>query len=183
MDSDQDRAIAGVTAFWRAAGPRRWFLKDHGFDQIFRHAFLERHLAAAKGELNGWLTSSEGALALMLLLDQFPRNAFRGTAHMYATDPLARQLAARAVDAGLDQAIEPELRVFFLLPFSHAESLAEQQRAIELARRISAEQEGYARHHHDIIERFGRFPHRNRILGRETTPEEQAFIDGGGFRG
>jgi uncharacterized protein (DUF924 family) len=183
MTSDDKSAIAELVGFWREAGPDRWFTKDDAFDRQFRHQFLERHMAAARRELDGWLDTAEGGLALMLLLDQYPRNSFRGTAHMYATDPLARLLADRALVAAHDQATAPELRVFFHLPFSHSESLADQQRAVALASLVGPEQEKYARHHYDIVARFGRFPHRNPILGRETTPEEQAFLDEGGFAG
>jgi uncharacterized protein (DUF924 family) len=178
-----DTVVAELVAFWREAGAARWFAKDDAFDVLFRHRFLEAHLAAARRELDGWLDTAEGGLGLMLLLDQFPRNAFRGTAHMYATDPLARLLAGKAIDAGLDRRVEPDLRVFFYLPFEHSERLADQERALGLARELGGEHEKYAIGHHDIVRRFGRFPHRNRILGRDTTPEEQAFLDGGGFAG
>jgi uncharacterized protein (DUF924 family) len=183
LDTNQDTVVAELIAFWREAGTARWFAKDDAFDVLFRHRFLEAHLAAARRELDGWLATAEGGLGLMLLLDQFPRNAFRGTAHMYATDPLARLVAGKAVDAGLDRLVEPELRVFFYLPFEHSEVLADQERALALARALGGEYEKYAIGHHDIIRRFGRFPHRNPILGRDTSPEEQAFLDGGGFAG
>ncbi|RYD72775.1 MAG: DUF924 domain-containing protein, partial [Verrucomicrobiaceae bacterium] len=114
-----------------------------------------------------------GALALLILLDQYPRNAFRGTAHMFATDPLARLYAQRMVDAGLDALIEPELRAFCYLPFEHSEDPRDQQRSIALNQHLDASTYHWAKEHARIIQRFGRFPHRNAVLGRETTDEEQ----------
>lgn len=181
--SDRANAPADVLRFWREAGPDCWFRKDAAFDRVFRERFLDGHLAAARRELDDWAGSAEGALALLILLDQFPRNAYRGTGHMYATDPLARRHARRLVEAGFDAAFEPELRVFCYLPFSHSEDLADQQRGVELSRRIGQPWLGHAEEHRDIVQRFGRFPHRNPLLGRDTTPEEQAFLDGGGFAG
>ena len=183
MTEDDSAAIAELLAFWREAGAERWFAKDDAFDRLFRERFLERHEAAAAGGLDGWAGTAEGVLALMLLLDQFPRNAFRGTERMYATDPLARRLAAAALAAGHDRRIEADLRVFLYLPFSHSEAIADQRRAVELFRQLGPENESHARRHHDIVARFGRFPHRNPILGRDTTVEEQRFLDGGGFAG
>lgn len=183
MTNDDKAAIAELLAFWREAGPDRWFTKDEAFDRRFRERFLARHEAAAEGLLDGWAETADGALALMLLLDQFPRNAFRGTSRMYATDAPARRIAERALAAGHDRRLEPEVRLFLYLPFSHSEDLADQRRAVELFRSQDAENEAHARGHHDIVARFGRFPHRNRILGRETTPEEQRFLDDGGFAG
>ncbi len=129
------------------------------------------------------MATPEGALALMILLDQFPRNAFRGTGHMYATDPLALAFA-RVADGGAmpPMSIRP-LRVFLSLPYSHSEVLADQERAVELTRAIGGEVHAHAIGHRDVIARFGRFPHRNAILGRTTTAEEQAFLDGGDLRG
>ena len=180
MDGDR---IAEVVDFWREAGRERWFTKDAAFDRRFRERFLDLHLTAARGELGHWLATADGALALMVLLDQYPRNSFRGTAHMYATDPLARAAALQAIEAGHDQAFPAELRVFFYLPFSHSEVLEDQQRAVALGRLLGADYEKHAVRHHDIVARFGRFPHRNPIMGRDTTGEERAFLDEGGFSG
>ncbi|HMR33251.1 MAG TPA: DUF924 family protein [Geminicoccaceae bacterium] len=182
--TEHDRnAIAELLALWREAGADRWFAKDDAFDRRFRERFLARHEAAARRELDGWAETAEGALALVLLLDQLPRNAFRGTPRMYATDPLAREIAGRALAEGHDRSVDPDLRLFLYLPFSHSEDLSDQRRAVELFGLLDAENEAHARGHHDIVARFGRFPHRNRILGRETTPEEQRFLDDGGFAG
>jgi uncharacterized protein (DUF924 family) len=181
---------ADVTAFWREAGYKRWFGKDEAFDAEIRRRFEAAHMAAARGELAAWETTAEGALALLILLDQFPRNMFRGSAHAFATDPLALAIARRAVEAGLDQAVEPAVRVFFYLPFEHSERLEDQDRCVELCQALRAaagpDAQGaldYAVIHRDIIARFGRFSHRNPAFGRTTTPEEQAFLDEGGFAG
>lgn len=172
-----------VVAFWREAGPKRWFVKDDAFDREFRSRGLAFYEAAARGDLDTWIATPEGALALMILLDQFPRNAFRDTARMFETDPKALRLADAAIAAGHDKAVAPELRVFFYLPFEHSEDMADQERAVALMAPLDAETRDYAEIHRDIIRRFGRFPHRNAVLGRETTPEEQAFLDEGGFAG
>jgi uncharacterized protein (DUF924 family) len=171
-----------VIDFWREAGPDKWFARDEAFDARFRQAFLDAHWAASRGELEHWIDSADGALALVLLLDQFPRNCFRRSGHAYATDPLARHYAARAIEAGLDAQVDPALRVFMYLPFEHSEAMADQARSIELMHAVAPDFMQYAIAHRDVIERFGRFPHRNRELGRESTPDEQAWLDaGGGF--
>ena len=134
--------------------------------------------------MSSWEGSDEGALALVIVLDQFPRNMFRDNAMMYSSDALARDVAGRAIDRGVDARIEPSLRQFLYLPFMHSEHLPDQLRCIELLQRDGdAESLKYAHGHADIIRRFGRFPHRNRMLGRETTADEQAFLDAGGFSG
>jgi uncharacterized protein (DUF924 family) len=181
MESDS-RALS-VTKFWRDAGEDAWFEKNEAFDAGFRDRFLDLHYAAARRECDTWSGYAEGSLALMILLDQFPRNCFRGTGHMYATDPLARYFAQKAVTAGHDLELEPEVRVFLYLPFEHAENLADQEISVELHTAKAEFNLKYALEHRDIIQRFGRFPHRNKILGRETTPEEKAFLDEGGFSG
>ena len=172
-----------VVAFWRDAGFKAWFSKDEDFDDRFRSRFAQAHEAAVRGELAGWEASPEGALALILLLDQFPRNCFRDTSRMFASDALAVVAADRAIAAGHDLAIEPELRAFFYLPYEHAEDLALQDKSVELTRPLGGEWLRYAEVHRDIIQRFGRFPHRNKLLGRRTTPEEQQFLAAGGFAG
>src|SRR5690606_14627036 len=128
---------------------------------------------AARRELDHWAETAEGALALIILLDQFPRNCFRGTGHMFATDPLARHFARKAITAGHDKTIAEELRVFLYLPFEHSEDIEDQRLSVELTQSLPKEYMKYAVEHLEIIERFGRFPHRNPALGRETTPEEQ----------
>jgi uncharacterized protein (DUF924 family) len=173
---------ADILAFWRDAGPDRWYTPDEAFDAEVRRRFLDLWRKATAGELASWETSGDGALALVLMLDQFPRNMFRGDARTYASDALAREVANRAIESGVDARIDPALREFLYLPFMHSEHLPDQLRCIELSRK-AGHTKGlkWAEHHADIIRRFGRFPHRNRILGRTTTLDEQAFLEESGF--
>lgn len=173
-----------VVKFWTEAGPSRWFAKDDAFDADLRTHFEAAHHTAARGGFADWEETPEGALALLLLTDQIPRNIFRGSAHAFATDPRAREVADRAIARGFDQRFEPLLRCFFYLPLEHSETMEDQERSVALFEALG--DENYTRYavlHRDIIARFGRFPHRNLVLGRVTTPEEQAFLDGGGFAG
>ena len=185
MDShESDASTPGaVLAFWRDAGPQRWFKKDAAFDAEFRARFLDAHEAAARGELDSWSGDPDGALALLILLDQFPRNAFRGSSRMFTTDAQALELARSAIAAGFDQRVPAELRNFFYLPLMHSENLRDQQRAVELVLPLGDEPHRFAVMHRDIIERFGRFPHRNAVLGRSSSRKEQNFLDQGGFGG
>ena len=179
--SSMPDAARAVVTFWRDAGPSHWFAKDASFDAAFCERFRQEHFAAARGELESWLAQPESALALILLLDQYPRNSFRGTGHMFATDGLALNYARRAL-VHLDQ-IEPALRGFICLPFMHAEDLTVQEESVALYTRAVPASLSWAVEHRDIVQRFGRFPHRNAALGRQTTPEEQAFLNAGGFSG
>ena len=175
---------ADVVTFWIEAGPKAWFKKSEVFDAEIRHRFEALHFAASRGELDDWAQTSDGALALLLLLDQFPRNLFRGSPHAFATDPLARQVARAAVDRGFDTQVAPELRQFFYLPFEHSEHLEDQDHGVALcAASGDAELVKWARIHRDIVARYGRFPHRNASLGRKTSEAERAFLDEGGFSG
>lgn len=172
-----------VIAFWSEAGPQFWFAKDDGFDRRFREQFLQAHEMAVRGELDHWQTTPGGALALILLLDQLPRNVFRGTPRMYASDAAALRLAEAAIAAGHDRHFDVDLRLFFYLPFAHSEQLAHQERSVTLCRELGGESLAHAEGHRDIIKRFGRFPHRNPILGRQTSDAELRFLDEGGFAG
>lgn len=172
-----------VLRFWRAAGMTQWFGQSPDFDRRLRERFLALHEAAAQGEHDDWRATADGALALLILLDQFPRNAFRGTARMYATDAHARRIAHWAIDEALDRRTEPELRLFFYLPFAHSENLDDQRFSVDLHRTLGHPWIDHALEHAAIIERFSRFPHRNPLLGRLTTDTEQAFLDQGGFAG
>jgi uncharacterized protein (DUF924 family) len=186
-DSYRETAVPAeakvVVAFWEGAGPALWFAKDDDFDRRFRERFLLLHEAAARGELDGWNATPDGALALAILLDQFPRNAFRGTPRMYATDAAALRLADAAIAAGHDRFVAPDLQAFFYLPFGHSENLADQDRAVELCTRLGGRNFEQAEHHRDIVRRFGRFPHRNAILGRPMTKEEEEYLANGGYTG
>jgi uncharacterized protein (DUF924 family) len=172
-----------VLEFWRRAGPDVWFKADAAFDDDIRRRFLETYEAAAASQLADWEGTPEGALALTIVLDQFPRNMFRGSARAFAADPIARAVADRALVRGFDQKLDPAERTFFHLPFMHSENLADQDRCVALSRPLGPEALKWAELHADIIRRFGRFPHRNTVLGRATTPQEQAFLDSGGFAG
>lgn len=171
-----------VVRFWRSAHAD-WFSHDPSFDSRFRNRFLHLHLSAARRELDHWTDTPAGSLALLVLLDQFPRNAFRGTAHMYATDALARYFARQAQSTAHMDAIDADLRLFFCLPFAHSEDEGDQDLSVKLNARLGQPWLAHAEGHRDIIRRFGRFPHRNPLLGRETTPQERTFLDLGGFAG
>ena len=179
-----DVTPADILAFWREAGRERWYKRDDAFDAEVRARFLDLWQRAAAGELSSWEATDDGALALVIVLDQFPRNMFRGDARTWSSDPLAREVAHRAIARGADRRIEAALLEFIYMPFMHSELLADQLRCVELFRRTgNTDNLGYAQDHADIVSRFGRFPHRNRILGRTTTLEEQTFLDSGGFSG
>ena len=173
-----------ILGFWTNAGPAKWYKHVHAFDEAIRLKFEPTHHAAARGEYDAWTATPEGALALLILLDQFPRNLYRNSGHAFATDGKARSLARAAVSEGFHRQVEPELAQFFLLPFEHSESLADQDEGLGHAEALGdPELVKWHKIHRDIIVRFGRFPHRNAALGRTTTPEEQAFLDDGGFAG
>ncbi len=162
--------------------PRKvWFIKNPEFDQQVRSRFLPIYQQAAAGELEDWKHSPQSCLALIILLDQFPRNLFRGQPQAFATDSQALTYAKHAVANGFDKELLPIQRQFIYLPFEHSENLANQHRCIELFSALKDYPEcisgvDYAHRHFKVIERFGRFPHRNKILGRETTPEEIEFL-------
>ncbi len=174
-----------VLSFWREAGPERWFASDAAFDALCAERWEIAWELAQAGLLDDWRDTAEGALALVLLLDQMPRNMFRGTPRAYASDARARAVAQDAIERGLHLQVEPAMRRFFHLPFSHAEDAAAQDRAVALAEATGDEDVArWARHHRDIIARFGRFPHRNAILGRANTPDEAEWLAGeGAFKG
>ena len=184
MQELQIGGISDILAFWREAGSERWYKRDDAFDASVRERFLALWQQALAGELSSWETTDDGALALVIVLDQFPRNMFRGDPKAFSSDALAREVAHRALWRGADKRIDAALLEFLYLPFMHSENLTDQLRCVELFRTTAdTENLHYAEEHADIVRRFGRFPHRNRVLGRTTTPEEQAFLDGGGFSG
>ena len=173
-----------VVEFWRSAGPKKWFAPDPAFDAEIRERFLATHERAAAGRLADWEKTAQGALALLLLLDQFPRNMFRKTPRAFATDAQAREVARRAIKAGFDLEAGDPMRSFFYLPFMHSEELADQELCLKLYRDYGNE-DGikFAEIHLDAIRRFGRFTHRNEILGRESRADEIDYLDRGGFSG
>ncbi|MBI2309015.1 MAG: DUF924 domain-containing protein [Rhodocyclales bacterium] len=166
-----------------------WFRKDAAFDEEIRARFLPAVEAALAGGLADWAETPRGALALLILLDQFPRNLFRGQAKAFAGDARARQIAEGLVARGGDRALNGVERVFAYLPFEHSEALADQERSLQLFSRLAEEADGfagtldYARRHHEVIVRFGRFPHRNAALGRASTAAEADYLaqPGSGF--
>ena len=175
---------AQVLDFWFGADPQKWFSRDDAFDAAISARFLPTYEAAAASRLGDWEAAPESALALIIVLDQFPRNMFRGSPRVFAADALALAIARRAVARGFDQKLPLPKRNFFYLPFMHSEDLADQELCVALSRQSADENTvKFAELHADIIRRFGRFPHRNAILRRSTTPEEQAFLDAGGFAG
>jgi uncharacterized protein (DUF924 family) len=161
---------------------RRWFTPDPEFDRQCRSRFLKDYEGAAAGMLDWWKSEPRNCLALVLLFDQFPRNMFRDTARAFATDTNARDMAKFAITSGFDRAMAPPHRAFFYLPLQHSETLDDQDESVRLMRRLAAEEPScagflpYAEHHRDVIKCFGRFPHRNVILGRVSTPEEIRFL-------
>jgi uncharacterized protein (DUF924 family) len=184
MSAATDPDAAAIVAFWREAGSDHWFKKDDAFDRAIAERFRAVHARAAAGDYDCWAGSAEGALALILLLDQFSRNLNRGSPEAFAQDERAVEAAERAIEAGYDKAVEPALRPFFYLPFMHSEQIADQERCVALCHALpDGGNLAYARDHERIIRRFGRFPHRNKSLGRHTSPAEQRFLDGGGFAG
>ena len=177
--------IQRVIAFWfadpGAPGPGQtrpiWFEEDPAFDEEVRARFTRDLERAAAGELDPLTATPEGCLALVILIDQFPRNAFRGTPRAFETDAKAREVANSALARDFDRRLTPVQRQFLYMPFQHSESLADQDRSVALFRALGDEQSlDYALRHRDAIARFGRFPHRNAILGRESTPEEREFL-------
>ncbi|MGN6312057.1 MAG: DUF924 family protein [Xanthobacteraceae bacterium] len=173
-----------IITFWRDAGYERWYKKDEAFDAEIRRRLLATWEAALAGQRDDWQDSDEGTLALLIVLDQFPRNMFRGDPRTFASDPKAREVADRAIARGVDQRLDSVMRQFVYLPFEHSEALADQERSVALFKALGdAENLRYAEIHEDIIRKFGRFPHRNPVLGRDTTEAEQAFLTSGGFAG
>lgn len=172
-----------VLRFWFEEHARDWFVKDPAFDRAIRNRFLAWYEAAAAGQLEHWADEARSCLALVIVLDQFPRNMFRGEARAFATDALARAAARVILALGWDKAMSQAEQLFAYLPFEHSESLDDQILACELMKDFDAEQLRYAVRHREIIERFGRFPHRNGLLGRESTAAEIEFLKqpGSGF--
>jgi len=170
-----------LLTFWFGQDRKAWFTKNPAFDGEIRARFLEHYEAALAGKFDHWKNEARSALALVILLDQFPRNMFRDSARAFAGDALARDVARTIVDRGWDRAMSDDERTFAYLPFEHSELLADQELSLRLFE--GNENLEWARRHWEIIKRFGRFPHRNAILGRASTPEEIAFLKtpGSGF--
>ncbi|HUG60591.1 MAG TPA: DUF924 family protein [Methylomirabilota bacterium] len=171
-----------VLKFWWAAGPAAWFRSDPAFDERVRAVLRPLAAHARNGGLRDWEDTPHGTLALTILLDQVPRNIHRGSKEAFASDPLALEVARRALAAGYPDAYPPQARAFFYLPFEHAEDLEAQALSVDMFRTLGdKEYTLYALMHFEAIARFGRFPHRNAILGRVSTEAELAFLAAGGF--
>jgi len=168
-----------ILDFWFAPGrERQWFKCDDAFDGAIRRTLGADYERAARGALDTWRAWPEGCVALCILLDQVPRNLFRGEARAFATDEMARAVTHHALAAGFDGELPATQRLFLYLPLEHCESLAEQETCVRLFEDLGGDPDwaAYARAHRDIVARFGRFPHRNAALGRATTDEEAAFL-------
>lgn len=173
-----------VIGFWRMADEGRWFTPDAAFDGVLSARFGEALKDARAGAFDAWADTPEGALALTLILDQFPRNIYRGSPLAFAADRKALALARHSIGSGFHQRMPAPLARWFVMPFEHAEDLDAQMRGVALFTSMGfADLVRWAQLHLDIIARFGRFPHRNPILGRVSTPEEIAFLAAGGFAG
>jgi len=175
---------ADVLDFWFAPASReRWFNSTPAFDMSIRSVFGETWQQARDGQLSDWESGPEGALALVIVLDQFPLNMYRGSDLQYSTEAQSREVAARAIERGFDGQLPRDRLAFLYLPFMHSESLADQDRSVDLFERAGLESNlEFARHHREIVRRFGRFPHRNAVLGRDSTAEELAWLASpGGF--
>lgn len=167
-----------VLDFWFADGMERlWFRSNADFDEQVRQHFEAGWQQAAAGGLDDWAETAEGALALVIVLDQFPLNMFRNQPMAFSTESKAIAISKNAIDQGLDVDLQPKHKAFLYMPLMHSEALEDQERSVTLFEAAGLEDNlRFARHHHDLIQRFGRFPHRNAILGRISTPEELAYL-------
>ncbi len=179
-----EHEITEILDFWLAAGPKKWWKKDDHFDAEIKRRFGGVHEAASRGELDHWAKEPDSALALIIVMDQFSRNLFRDDGRAFALDARCREIVGDVMEVGLDRKMRSEIAVFCYMPLMHSEQLEDQKTGlVEMSRLGLEDNVKYARIHLEIIERFGRFPHRNKVLGRVTSKDEQAFLDGGGFSG
>lgn len=167
-----------VLDFWFSEETRPlWFRSTPEFDAAIRNRFEATWEAGRDGQLGAWEETPRGALALAIVLDQFPLNMYRGEVRAFSTEALAREVAGRAIDRGWDEGLPGQERMFLYLPFMHSESLADQDRSVALFDAAGlVDNLRFARHHRELVRRFGRFPHRNALLGRESTPEELEYL-------
>lgn len=172
------KTASDVLDFWFSDRMEpNWFAKSDDIDTVIRNDFAPTYEAARRRELDDWTATPEGALALVIVLDQFPRNIFRGDARSFESNDPALEHARAAVDAGFDEKVDPTRRQFFYLPFMHSEDLPDQTRSVELYEALGNENSlDFAIRHRDIIQQFGRFPHRNAVLDRPNTPDEDEFL-------
>lgn len=184
MSKDGEVTTADIVTYWFSEDVKpKWFEGGDAFDDELRRRFLPAWRQARDGALDHWTSTPEGVLALVLLLDQIPRNCHRGTTEAFSTDAEALHWANWAVEQGIDRSFGDDQRQFLYLPFMHSETLADQERGMQLYAALGLDSPlDYMRRHRDIIARFGRFPHRNDILGRPSTPEEVEFLKQPGSR-
>lgn len=171
-------SAAALITFWFSDPVRaRWFHSTPEFDAMLRAKYLDLWESARAGALSDWESTPDGALALLIVLDQFPLNMFRGDPRSFATEAASRAVAGRAIARGFDQALTPEQQSFLYMPYMHSEDLSDQDRSVALFEAAGLLRNlEFARHHREIVKRFARFPHRNAVLGRSSTPEEQAWL-------
>ena len=174
------QAAESVLNFWFSpAAKSHWFQADMDFDAEIARRFGDLLHAARNDRLSHWEDTARGALALVIVLDQFARNIYRGNAKAFMLDPLARNVASRAIERRFDEALSPQQKMFLYMPFMHSEALSDQDRCVALCRNAGLSNLEYAEHHRDIIKRFGRFPHRNALLARPNTAEETRYLASG----
>lgn len=183
--NDNGNRPATVLEFWYSESAREhWFKSSAEFDREMEQRFGRLHRLASEGRLDAWQETPEGALALVILLDQFTRNLYRGSQQAYSNDARALAVSRAAIDRGLDRSLSGWHKAFLYMPFMHSEELADQEYSAGLFTAAGLDNARYALHHRDIIRRFGRFPHRNEVLGRESTDEEIEYLNStGAFRG
>ena len=173
-----------ILDFWREAGPEKWFTKDDVFDAAIRERFASTVEDARAGKLDSWAGTPDGLLALVIVLDQFPRNLYRDDPRAFASDARGAELARQAEREGWIEKMPQDMAAFALMPLMHSEDMADQDLCVEAMKRHGFEANvPHAEEHRDIIAHFGRFPHRNEVLGRETTDDERVFLEAGGFAG
>ncbi len=173
-----------ILNFWIDAGPEKWWRKDAKFDAEINSRFGALYEQACAGKLDNWASEPESALALIILLDQFSRNLHRNSPRAFAQDAKCAALVHQLIDAGMDRQMPEKIAEFCYMPLMHSEQLQDQETCLHEMKRTGKQGNiKAAKEHLEIIEKFGRFPHRNPVLGRDTTPEEKAFLDGGGFSG
>ncbi len=178
-----DRAEAVLRFWFEESTPKQWFAKDDAFDAAVRERFGDIHAAASRGDLDQWAETPDGALALIIILDQFSRNLYRGEARAFAHDEKTRKVLRRVLEKGWDKKVGADRRSFLYMPFEHSENLADQEHSVKLFKSLGEENLRYAIAHKKLIERFGRFPHRNAALGRVSTEGEKDYLSkpGAGF--
>ena len=175
------KSYKDIIDFWFAEENKSlWFNSSPLFDSELKEQFEDTYIAACEGELSAWEDSAEGLLALVILLDQFPLNMYRGDAKCFSTEQRSREISLKSIEKGLDKKLSNEQKSFLYMPFMHSEEISDQDKAISLFEEAGLKENArFAHHHRDIVQRFGRFPHRNSILDRENTDAEKNYLVSG----